>query len=346
MTAELTPVTYPDLLTYHLPIRGVELIKQFSECHLQSYLAPGAKGLNSTDHTTKGTDIGDDLTTPQPPTYLAGWGSLRNKNGRPFAAGEQLTQAQANELLYIRLQEVVLPTVAQLAGWHDLNEHQQGALLSFAHSLGDDLFPLSPQLPLARAMRDRRPYLIPDILENCYGSGTTIAIDHRRKAEADLFQLEIRRDSYTVINRTRQLDIATPFLKGQDVQALQQALVRYGYEIEPDSVFGPVTQWAVEKFQAAAGLPINGVADVQTQRILHARALYLNDPYLIGSDVREVQSQLSRIGYDVRVDGIFGLQTWRAVITFQQYFSLPDNGVVQAKTLAKLLYLPVLAIAS
>ena len=76
------------------------------------------------------------------------------------------------------------------------------------------------------------------------------------------------------------------------------------------------------------------------QRILYARDLYLSDPYLIGSDVREAQSRLARIGYDVAVDGIFTLQTWRATIYFQRYFKLPESGVIQGKTLVQLLHIP------
>ena len=101
-----------------------------------------------------------------------------------------------------------------------------------------------------------------------------------------------------------------------------------------------MTQWAVEKFQQAVGLPITGIADVATQRILYARALYLSEPPLIGSDVREVQSLLARIGYEVSVDGIFNLRTWRAVIAFQGYFGLPEDGIVRDRTLTLLLRLP------
>lgn len=135
-------------------------------------------------------------------------------------------------------------------------------------------------------------------------------------------------------------------MKGRDVRALQMALICKGYEIEPDGLFGPLTEWAVEKYQAAVRLPINGVADLETQRIIYARELYLSDPYLMGADVREVQYLLSRIGYDVYVDGIFGLKTRQAVLDFQQYFNLPDNGLVDGKTLTQLLYIPLMAQAS
>lgn len=127
---------------------------------------------------------------------------------------------------------------------------------------------------------------------------------------------------------------------------LQNALIQKGYEIEVDGIFGPITQWAVEKFQRAVRLPANGIADTETQRILYARDLCLNDPYLMGSDVREMQSLLARIGYDVAVDGVFGLQTRQAVFDFQAYFNLPEDGIIQGRTLTQLLYLPAMAEAS
>lgn len=356
MIVDLVHATKPDLASYQLPIKGVELIKQFTACHLESHPKCKIKSLLSKSLTgnqhLKTNSLQANSLKPEsqhPPSetiYVAGWGSTCHKNGQPFIAGEKLKQTQANELLYLHLTQSLLPHLVQLPGWDDLNENQQGALLSFGHSLGADLFVLAPQLPLAKALRDRRWYLIPDILERYYGPNPGANIVRRRQAEAQLFLLEIRKDSYTLINQSRQLMVTTPTLQGPDVVALQQALLSYGYEITQDGIFGPLTQWAVEKFQDAVGLAINGIADVQTQRILHARPLYLNDPYLIGSDVRQVQSQLDRIGYDVAIDGIFGLQTWRAVIYFQTYFNLPENGVVQGKTLTQLLYLPALTQAA
>ena len=135
-------------------------------------------------------------------------------------------------------------------------------------------------------------------------------------------------------------------MQGSDVHKMQIALIHKGYEIEPDGVFGPLTQWAVEKFQAAVGLPIDEIAGLETQRILHTRGLYLSDPYILGSDVREVQAILARIGYDVSANGVFGLKTQQAVLDFQRYFNLPEDGVVHGLTLTRLFYIPSMAEAS
>jgi GH24 family phage-related lysozyme (muramidase) len=320
---KIAPENAPDLTAEPLPVVGIELIKQFTECCLKASPVEDRSG--------------------EPVSYRAGWEATCHKDGRPLARGECLTLAQANELLYLYVQQELMPALVQLPNWHLLNENQQGALLSFIHSLGQDRFVLASQLPLSRALRDRYWNKIPGILKRYHGPNPPSNIVRRRQKEAELFSAEIRRDCYLVINRSRLLELSEPRLVGQDVCALQRALIQKGYEISLDGVFGPITQWAVEKFQAAVDLPVNGVADVETQRILHARSLYWSKPYLIGSDVREVQFLLARMGYDVVIDGIFSRRTWLAVIDFQRYLNLSDNGVVEGKTLTWLMYPPVMA---
>lgn len=305
-----------------LPLVGIELIKQFTACQLQAYKNPASDGESD--------------------EYLAGWGSTHRKDGHPFTAGDKLTQTRANELLHDQLRRDSLPILRDLPGWQYLNENQKGALLSFAHSLGNDLSVLSPRSLLGKALRDRRWYQIPTIINGYHGTNPPAHIEKRRQEEATLFLLETRKDRFTVINRSRALELTDPAQEGQDVERLQKELVKSGYEIDIDGRFGSLTQWAVEKYQASVGLSVDGIADIQTQRIIYARALYLTDPYMMGSDVREVQSLLSRIGYAVDINGIFNLRTWQAVVAFQRYFGLPEDGIVQGKALATLLYLPAM----
>lgn len=303
-----------------LPVAGIEIIKQFSVCHLEAYKNPNK----------------EDKQRP----YLIGWGSVYNQAGEPFFQGDRITQTQANSLLHHQLIQNSLPLLQRIPGWHELNEHQQGALLSLAHSLNNDPFVISPRSLMGRAIGEGRWYQVPAIIKGYCGYNLPAHIRERRAEEAALFSLEIRTDRYTVINRSRLLELTAPQMRGQDVSRLQKALVQSGYEIEIDGVFGPLTQWAVEKFQATVGLCVSGVADVETQRVIYARTLYLTNPYLIGSDVREIQSLLSRIGYSVDVTGVFNLRTWQAVVAFQKYFGLVEDGIVAGKTLSKLLYLP------
>ncbi|MEL6555939.1 MAG: peptidoglycan-binding protein [Cyanobacteria bacterium J06621_11] len=308
----------------YLPTAGVELIKQFTHCQLEAYWhADGQSSQNKANIH-----------------YLIGWGCDRHKDARPVSAGDSLTQHQADELLNLYLRQVYLPTLRDLPNWSQLSENQQGALLSFAHSLDNDSAILSPRSLIGRALKYRRWYQIPSILSGYYGQNPPEHIAYRRQEEANLFVTEANQDSYIVINRSRQLALTEPALVGKDVQRLQQALVKKGFEIEIDGQFGPMTQWAIEKFQAFVGLPRNGIADVATQRILYARPLFMSRPYLIGSDVREIQSLLGRIGYAVDVNGVFNPRTFEAIIAFQNYFGLPEDGILKDRTLVKLLYWP------
>jgi Putative peptidoglycan binding domain/Transglycosylase SLT domain len=58
----------------------------------------------------------------------------------------------------------------------------------------------------------------------------------------------------------RDLSFRFPLLSGQDVRAVQQALIRAGaLRAEADGVFGPLTRDAVLALQRRAGLPADGI---------------------------------------------------------------------------------------
>ena len=52
--------------------------------------------------------------------------------------------------------------------------------------------------------------------------------------------------------------------------------------------------------------------------------------------IKEAQSRLVELGYDVDVDGVYGEGTARAVRRFQKDRDLPADGELNAKTLAAL----------
>ncbi|MDD4570376.1 MAG: peptidoglycan-binding domain-containing protein [Tepidanaerobacteraceae bacterium] len=67
---------------------------------------------------------------------------------------------------------------------------------------------------------------------------------------------------------------------------------------------------------------------------LGSRILYQG---LIGDDVRELQSNLESLGYDVGpIDGIFGPLTEQAVKKFQKDNKLVVDGIVGQETFAAL----------
>ena len=70
------------------------------------------------------------------------------------------------------------------------------------------------------------------------------------------------------------------------------------------------------------------------------RMLYLTSPNLRGEDVTELQTHLSRLGFDAgRIDGIFGPLTARAVSDFQSNAGLSVDGICSAATATAILRL-------
>ena len=100
-------------------------------------------------------------------------------------------------------------------------------------------------------------------------------------------------------------------------------------------------------FQASRGLRTDGVCDSATWTALVEaswsfgdRMLYLTSPNLRGEDVSELQTHLSRLGFDCgRVDGIFGPLTARAISDFQSNAGLAIDGICSTTTAAAILRL-------
>ncbi|MFB2877960.1 peptidoglycan-binding domain-containing protein [Floridanema aerugineum] len=73
-------------------------------------------------------------------------------------------------------------------------------------------------------------------------------------------------------NETTTINISMPILKvgtsDEAVRFLQQVLIALGYQILFDAVFGNKTKKAVEKFQQARGLGVDGIVGPKTWRAL------------------------------------------------------------------------------
>ena len=76
---------------------------------------------------------------------------------------------------------------------------------------------------------------------------------------------------------------------------------------------------------------------VEASWVLGDRVLYHAAPHLRGDDVAELQSLLTRLGFDCgRVDGIFGPVTARAVTDFQRNCGLAHDGACGRDTVQAL----------
>lgn len=328
-----------------VPLSGIELIKQFEGIHLKAYPDP--------------------LSGGKP--YTVGWGSTRRKDGSPFRLGERISRQEADDLLIWQIEQQFLPGLERIPAWPELNENQQGALLSFAYNLGARFYGARGFETISRVLRERRWDQMEAalLLYRNPGSNVEVGLRRRRQAEADLFnrpsgQFPISRVSRPAQTKSttsqprriqpqqsqvgsRIIYLTTPNMRGSDVLEVQQLLARTGAGVTVDGVFGPMSKRAVERYQSVNGLKPDGVVGPKTLTLLQTRALYYTQPTLRGDDVKDLQTALNNRGFKLTADGIFGLGTKTAVQDFQSSVGLKPDGVVGPKTQqilsARLLYL-------
>ena len=150
-------------------------------------------------------------------------------------------------------------------------------------------------------------------------------------------------------------------MKGEDVQAMQRALISRGYSCGAsgaDGQFGAGTESAVKAFQKANGLTADGIVGQNTCIKLGgvwkggkaaapapsaswtlSRLLKRTKPMMKGEDVRAAQKALLARGYSCGssgADGQFGAGTKDAVMRFQKAHGLKADGIIGKDTCEKL----------
>jgi peptidoglycan hydrolase-like protein with peptidoglycan-binding domain/DNA invertase Pin-like site-specific DNA recombinase len=123
------------------------------------------------------------------------------------------------------------------------------------------------------------------------------------------------------------------------VRSLQRRLRHAGERPGPlDGLFGPRTKAAVERFQGANGLAVDGVVGALTTAALDREATTIAPGAGYGRPhgsrrVRSLQRRLRRAGERPGpLDGLFGPRTEAAVERFQGGHGLAVDGIVGAKT--------------
>ena len=126
------------------------------------------------------------------------------------------------------------------------------------------------------------------------------------------------------------------------VRALQRRLDGAGYSPGPiDGRFGPRTEQAVDLFQRAHGLRVDGIAGPLTLAAVRARSnvLFPGAGYAGAGagEVRALQRRLRRDGYSPGpIDGRYGPRTERTVTRFQAAHGLKVDGIAGPQTFREL----------
>ena len=150
-----------------MPVKGIELIKEFEGCVLTAYPDPHTGGLPIT----------------------IGWGSTRDMTGKPFTLGQQISQSVADALLINQIKKEFIPALTKIPYWSEMNDNQRGALLSFAYNLGANFYGSSNFYTITRTLKERRWNEVPKVLEMYRNPGTKVetGLLRRRKAEGKLW---------------------------------------------------------------------------------------------------------------------------------------------------------------
>ena len=153
--------------TSQIPACGVYLIKEFEGCHLHSYPDP--------------------LTGKLPITI--GWGSTKDFDGSAFKMGKVITQKYADSLLEFDLKNRFLPTLSKIPYWREMNENQQGAILSFAYNLGADFYGSPNFNTITKVLKNKEWDKVPEVLKLYRNPGTNVekGLLRRRTAEGSLW---------------------------------------------------------------------------------------------------------------------------------------------------------------
>lgn len=155
--------------------------------------------------------------------------------------------------------------------------------------------------------------------------------------------------------------------KGDLVKALQTKLKELGYYTGAiDGIYGSGTEAAVRKFQRANNLSVDGQAGVLTLTRLYTSGSVVSAATATvkptatpaataaaqstgalanvtllkqgdkGTAVKALQERLKELGYLASADGIYGPQTYNAVVNFQKRNGLTADGVAGKMTLNRL----------
>ncbi|MCD7822050.1 MAG: glycoside hydrolase family protein [Clostridiales bacterium] len=200
---------------------GLALIKRFEGCKLTAYQ----------------DSVG---------VWTIGYGHTGKVDGKSVCKGMTITRSKANSLLESDVDKFwgYANNTSYVPLAKSMNENQRSALTSFAFNCG--------QSNLKTLCKDRSVAEIGEalLLYNKAGGMVLSGLTARRRAERELYLTEVTHDMDTLRNGD----------KGQQVTVLQILLnSALGCGLETDGKFGNLTEAAVEDYQEAEGLNVDGI---------------------------------------------------------------------------------------
>ena len=158
---------------------------------------------------------------------------------------------------------------------------------------------------------------------------------------------ELRRAGLITVGSGGIIPMAVPMVageRGEPVKALQAALnsalgLKKKKRLAVDGAFGKGTARALKKFEQAAGLPIDGIADEQVLVALGVdHTTFTITRGAKQSSVVSIQKALANVlKVKIRADGVYGSGTAKTVSRFQKSVGLKPTGVVDRTTWMALL---------
>jgi lysozyme len=106
--------------------------------------------------------------------------------------GNIITQEEADDLLYFQLRREFLPALQKIPYWSEMNENQQGSLLSFAYNLGAGFYGSSGFNTITRILKEKKWNEVPAALKLYRNPGTNVeaGLLRRRVAEGTLWNIK------------------------------------------------------------------------------------------------------------------------------------------------------------
>jgi peptidoglycan hydrolase-like protein with peptidoglycan-binding domain/GH24 family phage-related lysozyme (muramidase) len=288
-----------------VPLPGVDLIKTFEGSRLEAYPDPKTGG--------------------EPITI--GWGSTRDRNGRPFKLGDRITAQEAEELLMGQITGAYLPPQERIPGWQNLNDNQRGAILSFAYNLGARFYGANGFETISRVLRNQEWHNIEPALILYRNPGTRVeeGLLRRRLAEANVFLAGTPGISLSAAGQRYLAGGRTPSSNPNLSQEAQAYLAARPMLTVGGGPGGSGSSAGSSSSQVSGSGAAPG-----------SRLLSLTTPNLRGQDVQQVQVALGRWGANLSADGVFGPATQQAVQQFQRSQGLVADGIVGPQTWARL----------